>query len=94
MTSGGSSFETQKTLTGQALKTVFTLNKYLYNFTTFSPSHKLELFDKLLAPILNFGSEVWGVYESPSVETVHLQYCKKMLGVKQSTQNDFVYGEL
>ena len=32
-TSGGSSFETQKTLSGQALKAVFTLNKYLYNFT-------------------------------------------------------------
>ena len=86
--------ETQKTLSGQALKAGFTLNKYLYNFTALSPSHKLELFDKLVSPILNFGSEVWGFYKSPSIETVHLQYCKKILGVKQSTQNDFVYGEL
>ena len=38
-TSGGSSFETQKTLFGQALKAVFTLNKYLYNFTALKPSH-------------------------------------------------------
>ena len=93
-TSGGSSFETQKTLSGQALKAVFTLNKYLYNFTALSPSHKLELFDKLVSPILNFGSEVWGFYKSSAIETVHLQFCKKILGVKQSTQNDFVYGEL
>ena len=93
-TSGGSSFETQKTLSGQALKAVFTLNKYIFNFTALSPSHKLELFDKLVSPILNFGSEVWGFYKSPSIETVHLQYCKKILGAKQSTQNDFVYGEL
>lgn len=59
-----------------------------------TPSHVLELFDKLVSPILNFGSEVWVFYKSPSIETVHLQFCKKLLGVKQSTQNDFVYGEL
>ena len=59
-TSGGSNFETHKTLLGQALKAVFTLNKYLFNFTALSPLHKLELFDKLVSPILNFGSEVWG----------------------------------
>lgn len=93
-TSGGSSFETQKTLAGQALKAIFTLNKYLYSFTELKPSHTLELFDKLVSPILNFASEVWGFYKSPSIETVHLQFCKKLLGVKQSTQNDFIYGEL
>ncbi|MCG8046233.1 MAG: reverse transcriptase family protein, partial [Candidatus Thiodiazotropha endolucinida] len=93
-TTGGSSFETQKTLSGQALKAVFSLNKFLYNFTALTPSHVLELFDKLVSPILNFGSEVWGFYKSPSIETVHLQFCKKLLGVKQSTQNDFIYGEL
>ena len=25
---------------------------------------------------------------------MHLHFCKKLLGVKQSTQNDFIYGEL
>ena len=28
------------------------------------------------------------------IERVHLQFCKKLLGVKQCTQNDFIYGEL
>ncbi len=28
------------------------------------------------------------------IERVHLQFCKSLLGVKRSTQNDFVYGEL
>ena len=91
---GGSNFETQKTLSGQALKAIFTLNKYLFNFTSLKPSHVIDLFDKLITPILNFGSEVWGFNKSPSIETVHLQFCKRLLGVKQSTQNDFVYGEL
>jgi len=27
-------------------------------------------------------------------ERVHLQFCKRLLGVKRCTQNDFVYGEL
>lgn len=93
-TSGGSAFETQKTLSGQALKAIFKLNKYLYNFTTLSPAHILDLFDKLISPILNYASEVWGFYTAKSIETVHMQFCKRMLGVKQSTQNDFIYGEL
>ena len=47
-----------------------------------TPSHVLELFDKLVSPILNFGSEVWGFHKSPSIETIRLQFCKKLLGVK------------
>ena len=93
-TSGGSSFETQKTLSGQALKAIFTLNKYLHSFTALKPSHILDLFDKLISPILNYGSEVWGFHKAKSIETVHMQFCKRMLGIKQSTQNDFVHGEL
>ena len=35
-----------------------------------------------------------GFSKASSVETVHLQFYKKLLGVKQSTKNDFIYGEL
>ena len=93
-TSGGSCFETQKTLAGQALKAIFTLNKYLFNFASLKISHVLDLFDKMVTPILNYGCEVWGFYKSKAIETVHLQFCKRLLGVKQTTQNDFIYGEL
>ena len=93
-TSGGSSFETQKTLSGQALKAIFTLNKYMNSFTTLNPAHIPDLFDKLISPRLNYGSEVWGFYTAKSIETVHLSFCKRMLGIKNSTQNDFVYWEL
>lgn len=93
-TSGGSSFETQKTLAGQSLKAIFTLSRYLYNFTPLKPSHVLELFDTLVSPILNYGSEVWGFNKARAIETVHLNFCKRLLGVKQTTQNDFIYGEL
>ena len=93
-TSGGSSFETQKTLSGQALKAIFSLRKYLNSFTVLSPAHILDLFDKLITPILNYGSEVWGFHPAKAIETTHMSFCKRMLGIKQSTQNDFVHGEL
>ena len=81
-TYGGSSFETQKTLSGQALKAIFTLKKYLHSFTALKPSHILHLFDKLISPILNYGSEVWGCHKAKSIETVHMQFCKKDVGNK------------
>ena len=93
-TAGGSFSETQNTLSGQAQKAIFKLNKYLYKFTFIPPKHKMELFDKLITPIMNYGSEVWGFIQGTSLERVHLQFCKQLLGVKKSTQNDFVYGEL
>ena len=39
-------------------------------------------------------SEVWGFCKADKIERVHLQFCKSLLGVKQSTQNTFIYGEL
>ncbi|MCG8034648.1 MAG: endonuclease/exonuclease/phosphatase family protein, partial [Candidatus Thiodiazotropha taylori] len=93
-TAGGSFSEAQNTLAGQAQKAIFKMNKYLYKFTFLSPRHRLELFDKLVTPILNYGSEVWGFIKGNAIERVHLQFCKRLLGVKKTTQNDFVYGEL
>ena len=84
----------QTILAGQAQKAIFKLNSYLYKFTSILPKHKLDLFDKLIAPILNYSCEVWGFIQANAIERVHLQFCKKLLGVKKSTQNDFVYGEL
>ena len=93
-TTGGSFSETQTTLAGQAQKAIFKLNKYMYKFTFITPKHKLELFDKLVSPILSYASEVWGFCQANAIERVHMQFCKKLLGVKKTTQNDFVYGEL
>ena len=93
-TTGGSFSEAQTTLSGQAQKAIFKLNKYMYKFTFITPKHKLELFDKLISPILNYASEVWGFCKANAIERVHMQFCKKLLGVKKTTQNDFVYGEL
>ena len=70
------------------------LNKYIRKFVNLKPQHVLDLFDKLIRPILNYSSEIWGYTQSTITERIHLQFFKKLLGVKQSIQNDFIYGEL
>ena len=94
LASGGSFSECHKTLSGQALKAIYKLNRYLYNFTNITPRHKLELFDKLVTPILNYGSEIWGFTPAKKIERVHMFFCKQLLGVKTSTQNVFINGDL
>ena len=54
----------------------------------------LGLFDKLILPILTYGSEVSGFSKADNIECTHLQFCKHLLGVKIQTQNNFVYKEL
>lgn len=93
-TQGGSFKEAQQTLAGQAQKAIFKLNKYLYKFTNITIKHRLELFDKLVLPILNYSAEVWGFIPAANIERIHTQFLKKILNVKISTQNDFVYGEV
>ena len=93
-TPGGSFSNAQVTLSGQAQKVIFKLNGYLYIFSDITPKHVLNLFDKLVTPILNYGSEVWGFRKAKQIQRVHLQFCKNLLGVNQSTQNNFVYGDL
>lgn len=93
-TPGGSFSEANNTLSGQAQKAIFKLNTYLRKFTDLSLKHTIDLFDKLVLPILNYAGEVWGFSQSLQVERVHLHFCKRLLDVKITTQNDFIYGEL
>ena len=57
-------------------------------------SHKLELFDKLIEPIISYGSEVWGMNEASKLERINMQFCKQILGIQCHAQNSFIYGEL
>ena len=55
---------------------------------------QLELFDKMVLPILIYGSEIWGFENIDILERVHLQFCKIILHLKQPTPNFIVYAEL
>ena len=54
----------------------------------------LDLFDKLVTPILVYGSEVWGCESHEVTERLHLKFMKIILKLKTSTCSDMVYGEM
>ena len=92
--SGGSFSENQKTLAGQAQKAIFALIKMLKKFEHVTHDIFCDLFDKMIMPILCYGSEVWGFHCGDAVERAHLQFCKKVLRLKWNTVNNIVYSEL
>lgn len=77
-TPDGAFNENDKMNSGQALKAIFKLNKYLYKFTNISTKHKLDLFDKLITPIIIYASEVKGFSQCTHIERIHLHFCKKI----------------
>jgi hypothetical protein len=59
-TRGGSFVEAQNTLDGQAQKAIYKMKKYLYRFTHIGVKHTMDIFDKLIVPILHYGCQTWG----------------------------------
>ena len=55
---------------------------------------QLELFDKMIKPILLYGAEVWGFGNCDVIERIHLKYLKYILKLKKSTPSYMIYGEL
>lgn len=54
---------------------------------------QIELFDKMVKPILLYGAENWGFGNLDIIERVQLKFLKQILKFKKSTPNYFVYGE-
>ena len=91
--SGGSFMQNSKTLAGKALRAMHQLWQLLKEVE--SPVHIcFNLFDSLVASVLNYGSEIWGFMQAEYIERVHRKFCKYMLNVKISTNNYAVYNEL
>ena len=56
---------------------------------------QIDLFNKIVKPILLYGSEIWGFSKNIRyLEKVQLRFCKLLLKLKSSTPNYMVYGEL
>ena len=54
----------------------------------------IQLFDAFVTPILSYSSPIWGFTKSKDLERLNLKFCKSVLGVKTSTCNAAIYGEL
>ena len=55
---------------------------------------QLSLFDSMIAPILMYGSEVWGIENVEVIDRFQLKFCKLVPNLKQTTPNCMIYGEL
>ena len=81
-------------------KQVTKANKAIYDVLKKGRLHnlsiqcQLELFDRIIQPILLYGCEVWGFSNNAIVERVHLKFCKLLLHLKPSTPDFMIYGEL
>ena len=90
-----------KLLASKANRASFALNSR-FKLKLLPVKAALKLFNNTISPILLYGSEVWGAYENLSaddwdkndIEKVHTQFLKRILGVKRSTTNILVRGEL
>ena len=66
----------------QALKFFFQMNRYLHKFTSLSVQHRLDLFEKLIIPNLNYGSQVWGFDHGTCIERFILNFVKDYYGLR------------
>jgi len=93
LSANGNFYKTQKTLADQSLKAIFALST-LFDKIDLQVSDKVKLFDTMIMPILNYGSQIWGFHKGPDVEKMHLKFLKQVLGVRTQTSTCAVYGEL
>ena len=84
---------TKKNLADKALKAMYEVLK-MGRMYKLSIKCLLDLFDKMIKPILLYGCEVWGFSNNDILEKIHLKFCKILLNLKTSTTSYMVYGEL
>ena len=53
----------------------------------------LDLFDKLVVPVLSYDSEIRAHTNVDVLERICLRFYKQVLGIKLQSQNMFVHGE-
>ena len=91
--SGGSFIPNTKTLSRKSLKTMHQLLQLLHEVDT-PINIALNLFDSLVASVLNYGCEVRGFINAECIERVHRKFCKYIINVKRTTNNYALYSEV
>lgn len=54
---------------------------------------QLKLFDYTVLPILTYGCETWGFESTEIIESVHLEFLRKIMKVRKSTPKYMLYAE-
>ena len=89
----GNWYRTQKCIAKRALFALHNLFM-IFDKKELPTTQKCKLFDTLVASILNFGSEIWGMHNATDIELIHTKFLRRILGVKKSTNLSALYGEL
>ena len=78
----------------KAKRAVFSILQSMNKFQNDSAEIFFKLFDGQVQPIVQYGSEIWGIEKGEEIEKVHLFAMKRFLRIDSRTPNDIVYGEL
>ena len=92
LSSNGLFYQAQKALANQSLKSLFALNS-IFDTVALETTDKMKLFYSVVAPILNYSSEVWGFHDANDIENIHLKLLKQVLGIHSRTSIPTIYGE-
>ena len=92
--SSGVWFQAQKFISEQSRKALYSLESNLYKLDGLQPEIAFRVFDCKILPILLYGSAIWGTHNCLDVEKIHHRFCKFVLGVRTTTINSAVRGEL
>ncbi len=87
--------ETKTYILNSCSRALFKIKRYGKQLGQLPPETALKLFDSLIIPLIDYGSEIW--YKESIInklETVHLRYLKRILKVRQQTSTLAVYGDL
>ena len=63
-------------------------------FSLLRKARSLHLFDKVVTPVILYGSEVWGFESCKILDKLQLKFCKYILKLNKSTCSIMMYGEL
>ena len=88
----GSFHVTIKHIYEQANKALTTLLRNIHDLQL-NIDLQINLFDKMIKPILLYACEIWGFSNCKLLEKVQLRFLKSIFNLKSSTPNIFVYGE-
>ena len=58
------------------------------------PTLLCHLFDSLVRPVADYGSEIWGNTQAEELELIHRKFCKFALGLPTTASYLACYGEL
>lgn len=71
----------KQTLALQAGKALNMLYVYNYKCGGIPYNINVEMFDKMIVPILLYGSEIWGFKYSDKIERIQYAFCERLLGL-------------